>query len=144
MIKNLSVRQETRVRSMGWEDPLEKEMATHSSILAWRIPWTEPGGLQSMGSQRVRHSLATKGQYLSSEHMIVLARWRQRWRKAELDLQNRGGVRKGKAQAPWHHVQREEALKCEAEAACSIPEESLWWNPWKGVGARAMGSCWSL
>ena len=48
--------QETRVRSLGWEDPLEKGMATHSSILAWRIPWTEePGGLQSMGLQRVRH-----------------------------------------------------------------------------------------
>ena len=44
------------VRFLGWEDPLEKEMATHSSILAWRIPWTEePGGLQSTGSQRVRH-----------------------------------------------------------------------------------------
>ena len=44
---------ETWVRSLGWEDPLEKELATHSSILAWRIPWTvEPGGLQSMGSQR--------------------------------------------------------------------------------------------
>ena len=46
--------QETQVQSLNWEDPLEKEMATHSSILAWRIPWTEePGGLQSMGSQRV-------------------------------------------------------------------------------------------
>ena len=46
----------TRVRSLGWEDPLEKEMATHSSILVWRIPWTEePGRLQSMGSQRVGH-----------------------------------------------------------------------------------------
>ena len=45
-----------QVRSLGWEDPLEKEMATHSSILAWRIPWTEePGGLQSMGLQRIRH-----------------------------------------------------------------------------------------
>ena len=44
------------VRSLGWEDPLEKGMTTHSSILAWRIPWTEePGGLQSVGSQRVRH-----------------------------------------------------------------------------------------
>ena len=43
-----------RVQSLGWEDPLEEDMATHSSILAWRIPWTEePGGLQSMGSQRV-------------------------------------------------------------------------------------------
>ena len=48
--------QETWVRSLGQEDPLEKEMATHSSILAWRIPWIEePGGLQSMGSQRVGH-----------------------------------------------------------------------------------------
>ena len=52
--------QETWVRSLGQEDPLEKEVATHSSILAWRIPWTEePGGLQSMGSQRVRHDWAT-------------------------------------------------------------------------------------
>ena len=49
--------QETLVQSLGQEDPLEKEMATHLSILAWRIPWTEePGGLQSMGSQRVRHN----------------------------------------------------------------------------------------
>ena len=48
--------QETQVRSLGQEDPLEEEMATHSSILVWRIPWTEePGGLQSMGSQRVGH-----------------------------------------------------------------------------------------
>ena len=48
--------QETRVRSLGWEVPLEEEMATHSSILAWKIPWTgEPGGLQSMGPQRVGH-----------------------------------------------------------------------------------------
>ena len=55
--------QETRVLSLGWEDPLEKEMATHSSILAWEIPWTEePGGLQSMGSHRVRHDLVTKQQ----------------------------------------------------------------------------------
>ena len=48
--------QGTRVRSLGWEDPLEEGMATHSTILAWRIPWTEePGRLQSMGSQRVGH-----------------------------------------------------------------------------------------
>ena len=53
-LKRLPSMQETWVRSLGWEDPLEKEMATHSSILAWRIPWTEePGGLQSMGLQRV-------------------------------------------------------------------------------------------
>ena len=56
MVKHLPVIWETHVQSLGREDPLEKEMATHSSILAWKIPWTEePGGLQSMGSQRVRH-----------------------------------------------------------------------------------------
>ena len=57
LVKNPPAMQETWVRSLGWEDPLEKEMATHSSILAWRIPWTEePGGLQSTGSQRVGHN----------------------------------------------------------------------------------------
>ena len=55
MVKCLPTMQETRVRSLGWEDPLEKEMATHSSILAWRIPWTEdPGRLQSMESRKCR------------------------------------------------------------------------------------------
>ena len=56
MVKNLPAVQEMQVQSLGQEDPLEKEMATHCSILAWRIPWTEePGGLQSTGSQRVGH-----------------------------------------------------------------------------------------
>ena len=59
-IKRLPTMQETRVQSLGWEDLLEKEMATHSSILAWKIPWTEePGRLQSVGSQRVGHNCAT-------------------------------------------------------------------------------------
>ena len=57
MVKNLPAMQETPVRSLGQEDPLEKGMATHSSILAWRIPWTEkPGRLESMGSQRGGHN----------------------------------------------------------------------------------------
>ena len=56
MVKRLSTMRETRVRSLGREDPLEKEMAIHSSTIAWKIPWTEePGRLQSMGSQRVGH-----------------------------------------------------------------------------------------
>ena len=56
-VKNRPAMQETQVRSLGQEDPLEEGMATHSSIPAWRIPWTEePGGLQSLGSQRVRHN----------------------------------------------------------------------------------------
>ena len=63
MVKNLPAMQDTQVQSLGQEDPLEKEMATHSSILAWEIPWTEePGGLQFLGMQRVRHDLATKQQ----------------------------------------------------------------------------------
>ena len=61
MVKNLPAVQETRVWSLGWEDPLEEEMASYSSILAWRITWAEePGGLQSMGPQRVRHDWATE------------------------------------------------------------------------------------
>ena len=60
MVKNLPAMQGTCVRYLGQEDPLEKGMATHSSILAWRIPWTEEhGGLQSMGSKRVRHDRVT-------------------------------------------------------------------------------------
>ena len=56
MVKSLPAVGETRVQSLGWEDPLKKEMTTHSSILTWKIPWMEePGRLQSMGSQRVGH-----------------------------------------------------------------------------------------
>ena len=74
-VKNLPAGQETWVQSQGQEDPLEKEMATHSSILAWKIPWTEkPGGLQSMGSQELdpieqlnhHHSISTNQENTSS------------------------------------------------------------------------------
>ena len=68
-VKYLPSMQVTRVRSLGGDDPLEKEMTNHSSILAWRIPWTEePGGLQSMGLQRVGHDLATEQQ--QQQHII--------------------------------------------------------------------------
>ena len=67
-VKRLPAVWETRVRSLGWEDPLEKEMATHSGILAWKIPWTEgPGGLQSMGSQSAGHDCAT---YHSTRYVV--------------------------------------------------------------------------
>ena len=77
MIKNLPAMQETQVWSLGWEDPLEKEMASHSSILAWRIPWTvEPGGLQSMWSRRVGHDWAkntfTFTSWLNSSYAVYL------------------------------------------------------------------------
>ena len=61
MVKNLPAKQEMQVPSLGWEDPLEKEMATHSSVPVRETPWTEePSRLQSMGSQRPRHDLLTK------------------------------------------------------------------------------------
>ena len=71
IVKNLPAMRETWVWSLDQEDPLEKEMATHSSILAWRIPWTEePGGLQSTGSRNVRHDWAT-----SLSLSLLLCRW---------------------------------------------------------------------
>ena len=71
-LKCLPSMQETWVWSLGWEDPLEKEMATHSSILAWRIPWMEElGGLQSMGSQRVRHNWGSSVHFTS----ILIGDW---------------------------------------------------------------------
>ena len=83
MVKNLPATQETQVRSLGQEDTLEKGMAPHSSILAWRIPWMEePGGLQSMGSQRVGHSWVTNTftfscPYLMSQNQMCLSLWTQ-------------------------------------------------------------------
>ena len=67
MVKNPPATQETQVQCLAWEDPLEKGKATHSSILAWRIPWAEePGGLQSMGSQRIRHGWVTNSFFFST------------------------------------------------------------------------------
>ena len=72
LVKNRPAKQETWVRSLGQEDPLEKEMATHSSILAWEIPWTgRPDRLYSMGLQRVGHDLATKTTNNMS-HLLLL------------------------------------------------------------------------
>ena len=72
MVKNPPAMQEMQVQSLGQEDPLEEEMATHSSILAWRIPWTEePGGLQSMGSQRVKNDLVSKHTCWYTEIQLV-------------------------------------------------------------------------
>ena len=77
MVKNLPAMWETQVQSLGWGDPLEKGMPTHSSILAWRIPWTEePGRLQSMGLQRVRHDWVTNTPlYLNGLNMHRKLQW---------------------------------------------------------------------
>ena len=76
MVKNLPLVRNTWVQSLGWEDPLEKGMATHSSILAWRIPWTEePGRLPPMGSQKVGHDWVTNTFTLSA----LIGSWTWRW-----------------------------------------------------------------
>ena len=73
VVKKPPAKQKTQVRSLGWENPLEKEMATYSSILAWKIPWAEePGGLWSIGSQRDGHDLATKQQQGTVSCMLQL------------------------------------------------------------------------
>ena len=80
-LKHLPTMRETWVRSLGWEDPLEKEMATHSSILAWRIPWMEePGGIQSTESQSVRHDWATSLHMKSRKMVLMNLLAGQQWR----------------------------------------------------------------
>ena len=70
MVKNLPAMQETRVRFLGWEDTLEKEMATHCNILAWRIPWTEdPGWLQFIGSQKIQTRLSDSTTKIRTEYI---------------------------------------------------------------------------
>ena len=87
--------QETRVISLGQEDPLEKAMATHPSILAWEIPWTEdPGGLQLIGSQRFGHGLATKPEKVMAPHSSTLA-WKIPRTEEPARLQSMGLLRVG-------------------------------------------------
>ena len=104
--------QETWVQSLDWEGPLEKAMATHSSILAWRIPWTvEPGGLQSTGSQRVRHNLATKQQQARqrqrragrrSEGLAAASVWLPQWKAVD-------GRTEAERQGRWCKVRQSQA-----------------------------------
>ena len=88
---------ETRVQSLGWEGPLEKEMAPHSRTIAWKIPWTEkPGRLQSMGSQRVRHDWET------SLFTIAVFSWRRQWHPTPVLLPGKShGQRSLMGCSPW-------------------------------------------
>ena len=81
MVKHLPAMQETRVQSLGWEDPLKKEMTAHFSILAWKIPWTaEPGRLQSTGSLRVSTgSLRVGHDWVTSLSLFTFMHWRRKW-----------------------------------------------------------------
>ena len=80
-VRRLSTMRETRVRALGWEDPLEKEMAIHSGTVAWKIPWMqEPRGLQSMGSLRVGHD------WVTSLSVFTFMHWRRKWQPTPMFL----------------------------------------------------------
>ena len=113
-VKNPPAMQETWVRSLGQEDPLEKEMAIHSSILTWRIPWTEePGGLQSTGSQRVRHDWVTNTAHLELsliylgfrkilvKHLSFSHPW---WSELQTNSQKRKKKGGGEGGAQWAYL----------------------------------------
>ena len=128
MVRHLPSMQETRVQSLGWEDLLEKEMATHCSILAWKIPWMEePGTLQSMGLQRVGHDwagmlrLSSKGLlwWLSDKESVCQCKrrrrlrfspcvgkipWRRKWQPTPVFLPEKShGQRSLLGYSPWGH-----------------------------------------
>ena len=99
MVKNLPAMQETWIWSLGWEDLLEKGMASHSSILACRIHWTEePGGLQSIGPQRVRH------EWVTSLSLFTFTHWRRQWHPTPVLLPGKPhGQRSLVGCNPWGH-----------------------------------------
>ena len=101
-VKSLPAMWETQVWSLDWQDPLEKEMANHSSILAWRIPWMEePGRLQSMGLRTVRHNWAT------SLSLFTFIHWRRKWQSTAVFLPGKShGQRSLVGYSPWGHKSR--------------------------------------
>ena len=107
--------QETWVKSLGWEDPLEEAMTTHSSILARKTPWTEePGGLQSMGSQRVRHNWTTEHACHDNKMLYVIPRvtapWRREWQLTTVLLPGESHAQRSRAgYSPWGHKELDTA-----------------------------------
>ena len=120
-VKHLPAIRETWVRSLGWEDPLEKEMATHSSTLAWKIPWTEkPGRLQSMGSQRVRHDWATSLSLYPQRKCYDKSRQLEKVLESPLDFKEIKPVNP-KGNQPWIFIGRNDA---EAEVLVLWPPDT--------------------
>ena len=110
-VKHLPTMWETQVQSLGWEDPLEKEMATDSSILAWKIPWMEePGGLQSMGLQRVGHDWVTELNWTECRRckrrqfypLVGKIPWRRKWQPTPVFMPGKSHVQGSlTGYSPW-------------------------------------------
>ena len=121
MIKNLPAMQETRVGSLGWEDPLEEEMATHSSILAWKIPWTELCRLQSTGLQRGRHDWVTKHSSASTISFLLIT-----LQSTSLALISLPSFRVSPLKDTWFRIQH----SCKQNSFFSLQKSFLIFWPW--------------
>ena len=130
--------QETRVQSLGWEDPLEKEMEAHSSILAWKIPWAaEPGRLQSMGLLRVGHDWAT------SLLLFTFMHWRRKWKPTPVFLPGKShGQWSLVGYCPWGHKEsdtnewREDQIRLPVD--CSA-EKKKYRKKWHDIFKKLKG-----
>ena len=130
-VKNLPVVLETWVRSLGWEDPLEEGMAAHSSIPAWRIPWTEePGGLQSMGSPRVKHVWATEDRAAQPVYSRIIHIGWEHFVSCPQDPQEETSSETLQLFcSPDSHPQRSRGVSPtlgKSDEACSAPPASSW------------------
>ena len=131
---------ETWVQSLGWEDPLEKEMATHSSILAWKIPWTEePGWLQSMGSQKVRHDWENSLHFISiivnmTQVHIHICWWVNRYNDTFFKKENKIITRKNSVQGLSISI----PLQCHLFCVSSTP----WKAPLLRHWLQRLEVCW--
>ena len=145
MVKNLPAVQKTYIQSLGWEDPLEKEMATHSSILAWRTPWTEKlVGLQSMGSQRVGHDWGT---FTHSLIRLRIESYLQLW------FMTAGGYKAKSARKKAHGQSLEETQHQLPRAFSQLSHtghhstsSEIWQYVWNAVyqeHSSEIQSCWS-
>ena len=113
-VKHLPAMWETRVWSLCWEDPLKKETATHSSILAWRIPWTEqPGRLQSMGLQRVGHDWATSLNFSPNYYLVIVPEFyyyfknsSSKWNQGTLSYSRKSSSTFKGSEGTWMHLKR--------------------------------------
>ena len=148
VVKNPSAIQETRFWSLGWEDPLEEKMATHSSILAWKIPWTdEPGGLQSMGPQRVGYNWGTlEGngsplQYSCLENPVDRGAW---WAAVHRVVQSQTRLKQlsSSSRGTWAHLMsRENHVKKKKVEASYVRNKSFDGLSFNKISYR---ECWVI
>ena len=115
---------ETQVWSLGQEDSLQKEMASHSSVLAWEIPWTEePGGLQSMGSVRVGHN------WLTSLSLFTFMHWRRQWHPTPVFLPGKShGQRSLVGSGPWGHKESDTTWWLSTIIYTAVADDPMIWK----------------